>query len=48
MIGTLGIVLKARSAGLIQAARPEVERLVDHGMYLSAQVIDQALALVGE
>jgi predicted nucleic acid-binding protein len=48
VIGTLGIILKAKSAGLIAAARPEVERLVEHGMYLSSQVLDPALALVGE
>jgi predicted nucleic acid-binding protein len=48
VIGTLGIILQAKSAGLIVAARPEVERLVDHGMYLSRAVIDKALALVEE
>ncbi|HEV8582421.1 MAG TPA: DUF3368 domain-containing protein [Thermoanaerobaculia bacterium] len=45
---SLGIILKAKSAGLIPAARPELERLVEHGMYLSGRVLDQALALVGE
>jgi predicted nucleic acid-binding protein len=48
VIGTLGIILKAKSAGLITAARPEVERLVEHGMYLSTHVIDAVLALTGE
>ncbi|MGH9363595.1 MAG: DUF3368 domain-containing protein [Thermoanaerobaculia bacterium] len=48
VIGTLGIVLSAKTAGLITAARPEVELLVAQGMYLSSEVIDRALALVGE
>jgi predicted nucleic acid-binding protein len=48
LIGTLGIILKAKTSGLIDAARPEVERLLEHGMYLSAHVMNDALALVGE
>lgn len=48
LIGTLGVVLKAKSHGLVPAARPVIERLLDCGMYLSGQVIDSALALVGE
>ncbi|HEX9670497.1 MAG TPA: DUF3368 domain-containing protein [Thermoanaerobaculia bacterium] len=48
VIGTLGIVLKAKRAGLIAAARPEVKLLVEQGMYLSDEVVDRALALVGE
>ncbi len=46
--GTLGIVLIAKQRGIIPAAKPFVEQLVQSGMYLSNQVINQALALVGE
>lgn len=46
--GTLGIVLRARREGLIQAARPVLEDLVAGGMYLSREVLDRGLALVGE
>jgi predicted nucleic acid-binding protein len=46
--GTLGLVLAARQQGLITAARPVVERLRDAGLYLSDQIIDRALARVGE
>jgi len=46
--GTLGIVLRARRAGLIPAARPVLEDLVAGGMYLSRDVLDRGLALVGE
>ena len=46
--GTLGVVISAKTQGLIPAARPVVEQLRQHGMYLSDQVMNQALAQVGE
>jgi predicted nucleic acid-binding protein len=46
--GTLAVVVFAKARGLIPAARPVVEQLRQHGMYLSDQVMDQALAQVGE
>jgi predicted nucleic acid-binding protein len=48
LIGTLGIVLRARFAGLIPAARPVLKQLVAQGMYLSEVVIEKALALAEE
>lgn len=48
VIGTLGVVLRARRQGLIAAARPVLEDLVAGGMYLSRDVLDRSLALVGE
>jgi predicted nucleic acid-binding protein len=48
VIGTLGIVLRARRQGVITAARPVLEDLVAGGMYLSREVLDRSLALVGE
>lgn len=48
LIGTLGLVLKARNQGLIPAARPVVNQLVEAGMYLSESLISKALKLVGE
>ena len=46
--GTLGLVITAKIRGFIPAARPVVETLKQHGMYLSSPVIDRALALIGE
>jgi predicted nucleic acid-binding protein len=46
--GTLGVVVAAKMHGLITAARPVVEQLRLEGMYLSDQVMNQALAQVGE
>jgi predicted nucleic acid-binding protein len=48
LIGTLGIALLAKRKGAISRARTVVEELVSHGMYLSPDVVDSALALVGE
>lgn len=48
LIGTLGIVLKAKRKGMLPAARPALEKLLAAGMCLSGKVIDQALALVDE
>lgn len=46
--GTLGLVMMAKKRGLIDAARPVILTLKQHGMYLSDRVIDHALALIGE
>lgn len=46
--GTLGIILRAKMAGLIPAARPLVEDLLVKGAYLSADLVRGALAEVGE
>lgn len=47
-IGTLGAVVRARQHGLIRAARPVVDSLVRHGMYISSPALDAALRLIGE
>ncbi|MGC1722588.1 MAG: DUF3368 domain-containing protein [Isosphaeraceae bacterium] len=46
--GTLGLVLLAKQLGEVSAARPLVDQLKHNGLYLTDQVINQALALVGE
>ncbi len=46
--GTIGVVIHAKQQGCIPAARPVVERLRQEGMYLSDQLMNQALAQVGE
>ena len=47
-LGSLGVILRARKAGLIPAARPLIEQLIASGSYLSAELIRQALIRVGE
>jgi predicted nucleic acid-binding protein len=46
--GTLGLVLRAKMEGRIEAARPVLEALRARGMYLSDRVLNAALAEVGE
>lgn len=46
--GTLGIILRAKEAGLIPAAGPYVENLVLVGAHLSDALVERVLALVGE
>ena len=48
LVGSLGVILRARKAGLISAARPLVEQLVESGSYLSPELIRQALLKVDE
>ena len=46
--GTLSLVIGAKELGVIPAARPVVGELRRAGLHLSDQVIDRALARVGE
>ncbi len=46
--GTLGLSLLAKQRGVVALARPVVEQLRAAGLYLSDEIIIQALALVGE
>lgn len=48
LVGSLGVILRARKAGLIPAARPLVEQLIESGSYLAADLVRQALHKVGE
>lgn len=48
LVGTLGVILRARKAGLILAARPLVEQLIECGSYLAPDLVRQALEKVGE
>ncbi len=47
-IGTLGVLLKARQAGLLTAIRPDIERLRRQGFSVSQAVTDAVLAAAGE
>lgn len=48
VIGTLGVVLRAKRSGLIPAARPIVTRLRQVGLYVEGDLVDRALAHIGE
>jgi predicted nucleic acid-binding protein len=48
IIGTLGVILRARRANLIPAARPLIERLQERGAFLSDDLVQLALSKIGE
>jgi len=48
LLGTLGIILRAKASGLIAAARPLIEQLLANGSYLSGSLVREALRKVGE
>lgn len=48
MMGTAGIVVEARQAGLIPAARPVLERLSQEGFHLGDELVQAILTELGE
>ena len=48
VLGTVGIMLRAKRGGLISTLKPELEHLLQVGSLLSSSVIDGALRLAGE
>lgn len=48
MIGSLGMILRARKLGLIDAARPWVYKLKDEGMYVEVSLVERALSALSE
>jgi predicted nucleic acid-binding protein len=48
IIGTLGIVGRAKAAGLIERAEPVVQRLLQTGLYTSDEIVQRLLREVGE
>jgi hypothetical protein len=48
VIGTLGLLLSAKRAGLIDALRPELNKLLTTSFFLSHQLHDDLLRMAGE
>lgn len=48
VVGTFGLVLRAKARGHLPVARPIVEMLRENGMRLAPGLADAALAKVGE
>lgn len=48
LIGTLGVILRARKQGAIPAARPLIEQLISAGSFLDRSLIEKELAKLGE
>ena len=48
ILGTLGIVGRAKAAGLIERAAPIVQRRRETGLYVSDDIVQRLLREVGE
>ncbi len=48
VIGTLGVIIRARKQGLIEAAKPVIRSVVDAGLYYEDDAIRTLLSGVGE
>jgi predicted nucleic acid-binding protein len=48
VVGSIGVVLRAKTAGVIAEARPWLEKLQKAGMFADDHLIEAALASVGE
>ena len=48
VLGTLGLLVRARQLGLIGPVRPLAERLLGSGYHLARSLVDNALAALGE
>jgi hypothetical protein len=48
VIGTLGMLITAKRAGLLKSIRPELDALLRTAFFLTAQLYDQVLQAAGE
>jgi predicted nucleic acid-binding protein len=48
VLGTLGLLVRARDAGLVQKVRPLAEALLQGGYHLARPLVEHALAAIGE
>ena len=46
--GTLGVVIKAKEIGYIEAVKPIMNMLIQNGLYISADVQKMVLDMVDE
>ncbi len=48
LMGSLGLVVKAKKAGLLDTVKPAFEKLIASGLYLDSRLVNQVLTAVGE
>lgn len=48
MIGSLGIILRAKMCGLVEEARPWVSKLRAANMYVTDELVERSLSAIGE
>ena len=47
-IGTIGLLLRAKRRGLIEAIKPHIDALIENGIYIRRELIDAVLKYAGE
>ena len=48
MIGTFGVIIRAKQHGLIAAAQPVIRSVVDAGLYYDGGALQTLLSSIGE
>lgn len=48
VVGTVGLIVRAKHDGIVASVRPSIEALLRSGFFLSASVIQQSLREAGE
>jgi predicted nucleic acid-binding protein len=48
LTGTIGVLLRAKREGHIEAVKPLLQSVVSNGFYLTEKLVDEALHLAGE
>ncbi len=48
MIGSLGLIVKAKKEGLLEVAKPAFKMLIASGLYVAPQLIEKILTSIGE
>ena len=48
LIGSLGLILLAKRKGLLNPAKPEIERLKAVGLYIDSSMLTRILTRIGE
>lgn len=48
VVGTLGLLLRAKKLGFLPAVVPVIEKLLDHGVWYEAKLLESVLSSVGE
>ncbi len=46
--GTLGVLIKAKQEGHIEALKPILHQMIEHGIYISNSLVELCLKQVGE
>jgi len=48
VIGTLGLLLKAKKKGLIPVIKPHIQKILEHGIWIKDEIVDGILKESGE